>query len=125
MFTPRRRGRVTAVAVTIALALLTAGLAEAKKSKPKADPALACAAAKDADAGRYCGHVLKAWSRFEKNGKADKRDAAIAEAAAELAGAWTEADQKAGESGVDCKGAFLASSTAGAFIDSASGALVD
>jgi len=124
MLTQRLCGRATAVAVGLALALCSVGLAEAKKGKG-GDPGLACAAAKDQAAGQYCAQVLKAWSRFDRNGKADNRDAAIAEAGNELANAWTEAESNASEAGVDCKGAFIASSTAGAFIDSASGALVE
>src|SRR6185369_13878399 len=53
------------------------------------------------------------------------RDAAIADAGDELTGAWSDAEQAASEQGVDCKAAFLASSTAGAFVDSATGALVE
>jgi len=124
MLTQRLCGRATAVAVGLALALCSVGLAEAKKGKG-GDAGLACAAAKDQAAGQYCAQVLKAWSRFDRNGKADNRDAAIAEAGDELANAWTEAESNASEAGVDCKGAFIASSTAGAFIDSASGALVE
>src|SRR5260221_336544 len=125
MLMPRPCARLTGSAVSLALALtfLVVPTADAKKSRP--DPALACAAAKDAAAGHYCAQVLKAWSRFERNGKANTRDAAIAAAGGELAAAWTDAEQVASEAGVDCKGAFLASSTAGAFIDSASGALVE
>jgi hypothetical protein len=119
-----RRGRATAVAVMVALAAWTvAAAAHAKKTKP--DAALACVAAKHAAAARYCAATLSAWSKFEKTGDAAKRDAAVARAADRLDAGWAKAEAKAADAGVDCGGAFLASSTAGAFVDSASGAIVD
>jgi len=117
-------------AVVIAMGVLafTVGSADAKKSKPpksKPDAALICASSKHKEAGKYCSAVLKAWSQFEKSGKADKRDASIAKAKQKLAAAWTKAEDKGDDAGIECGGAFLASTTAGAFIDSASGAMVD
>ena len=118
------RGRATVVAVTVALAVCSAAAAaHAKKSKP--DATLACVAAKHAEAARYCGAVLNAWSKFERTGDGAKRDAAVAKAAQRLDAGWSKAETKGRDAGVDCAGAFLAASTAGAFIDSASGALVD
>jgi hypothetical protein len=122
MSTQRLHGRAAAVAVAVALALCS--VAEARKAEG-GDPALGCAAAKNDAAGRYCAQVLKAWSRFEHTGNAGQRDAAIARADRVLSRAWDHAERRAAAAGVDCKGAFLASSTAGAFVDSATGALVD
>jgi hypothetical protein len=118
----RSRGATTAVLVALAFAACAAATAHAKKTKP--DPALSCLAAKDKAAATFCAAVLNAWSKFEKNGSAPKRDAAIAKAQTRLDASWARAEDRSSASGVDCAGAFLASSTAGAFIDSASGALV-
>jgi hypothetical protein len=118
------RSRFTMFVVCTTLALAAVPGAEAAK-KGKGDPALACASAKLTAAGRYCGAVLKAWSRFDRKGDAAKRDADIANADAQLDGAWGKAQEKATKAGFDCTGSFLASSTAGAFVDSATGALVD
>ncbi len=131
MVISRPRARVAVCALSVALALLVVPTVHAKRHGPPdsgedsgRDPALACAAAKHAVAGRYCGAVLRAWSRFDRNGDAAARDAAITTAADELAQGWSEAEQESSAAGVDCKAAFLTASTAGAFIDSASGALV-
>jgi hypothetical protein len=115
------RSRFPLLVVCVVLAVT----ASAEAAKKKADPALVCASAKHKDAGNYCGAVLKAWSRFDKTGDATKRDAAIAKAAAKLGAAWGKAEEKASNAGFDCAAAFLAASTAGAFVDSATGALVD
>jgi len=117
-----------AVVVAMGVLAFTVGTADAKKSKPpksKPDAALICVSSKHKEAGKYCSAVLKAWSQFEKSGKADKRDAAIARAKQKLTSAWTKAEDKGDDAGIECGGAFLAASTAGAFIDSASGAMVD
>src|SRR5262249_12720053 len=82
-------------------------------------------AAKHKDTGLFCAAVLNAWSRFEKSGDAAKRDAAIAKAQSALTAAWGRAEDKSSAAGTDCAAAFIAASTAGAFIDSASGALVE
>jgi hypothetical protein len=121
-----RAGR--AMAVALGVLAFTVGTADAKKSKPpksKPDAALICVSTKHKEAGKYCSAVLKAWSQFEKSGKADKRDASIAKAKQKLTTAWSKAEDKGTGAGVECGGAFLAASTAGAFIDSASGAMVD
>ena len=117
-----------AMAVAMGVLAFTVGSADAKKSKPpksKPDAALICVSTKHKEAGKYCSAVLKAWSQFEKSGKADKRDASIAKAKTKLTAAWSKAEEKGTNGGVECGGAFLAASTAGAFIDSASGAMVD
>jgi hypothetical protein len=108
----------------VCAALVFAG-ANAEAAKKKSDAALVCVATKHKEAGKYCGAVLKAWSKFEKSGDAEKRDAAFAKAAGKLDAAWLKAEEKGDDAGVDCAAAFLASSTAGAFIDSATGALVE
>jgi hypothetical protein len=88
------------------------------------DPVLFCVSAKLREAGRYCDRVLKAWSIFERTGHQGVRDAAVAQAARKLAAGWHLAEARASAAGIECGGAFLAASTAGAFIDSATGALV-
>jgi hypothetical protein len=118
----RQAGCATVVAVC-ALALVP-GIVDAKK-KSKPDPTLVCASSKHKEAGKYCAAVLNAWSQFEKSGKADKRDAAIAKAKEKLQREWAKAEEKGTDGGIECGGAFLAASTAGAFIDSASGAMVE
>src|SRR6185503_14105097 len=65
------------------------------------------------------------WSKFEKSGSTTKRDAAIAKAAAKLESGWRKAEEKGANAGIDCAAAFLKTSTAGAFVSSATGALVD
>jgi hypothetical protein len=90
-----------------------------------ADPALACAAAKQQAAGRYCFAALNAWARFELSGSAATRDAAIARAERALDAAWDRAEARGDAAGIECGGAFLAASTAGAFIGSAAGAMVE
>ncbi len=98
-----------------------------EKSKPEkgtSDPALACAADKHKAAGHFCAATLRAWAGFEKSGDAQTRDVAIDRAAEELDAAWAEAEAEGDAAGIDCAAAFLTSSAAGAFIDSASGALV-
>src|SRR5678815_3722767 len=127
--TPMRISSHAGRAVVVAMGVLafTVGTADAKKSKPpksKPDAALICASTKHKEDGKYCSAVLKAWSQFEKSGKADKRDAAIAKAKSKLTAAWSKAEDKGEDAGIECGGAFLAASTAGAFIDSASGAMV-
>jgi hypothetical protein len=112
------------VVVVCAVLALVVG-ADAQAAKKKADPALVCASAKNKEAGKYCGAVLKAWSKFEKSGDASKRDAAFAKAGDKLDAGWLKAEDKGDAAGVDCAAAFLASSTAGAFVDSATGALVE
>jgi hypothetical protein len=119
---PRSRARV-ATAAMLALVVCAAGAADAKK-KSKPDPALTCVSAKHKAAGAYCAAVLNAWSKFERTGDSAKRDAAIAKAKDRLDLGWSKAEDRSGASGVNCEGAFLATSTAGAFVDSASGALV-
>jgi len=62
-----------AVVVAMGVLAFTVGTADAKKSKPpksKPDAALICASSKHKEAGKYCSAVLKAWSQFEKSGKA-------------------------------------------------------
>ena len=123
MLMPRHYGRgVTTMLVALALAVCAVGTAEAKKSKP--DPALSCVSAKHKTAATFCAAVLNAWSKFEKTGDSTKRDAAIAKAQSRLEVGWSKAEDRSTASGVECGGAFLATSTAGAFVDSASGALV-
>jgi hypothetical protein len=120
---PRHHGRGTATAVLVALAIVGVSTADAKKTKP--DPALTCVAAKNKEAGKFCAAVLNAWSRFEKTGDASKRDAAISQAKGRLAAGWGKAEDNSSAAGTDCAAAFLAASTAGAFIDSAGGAMVE
>jgi hypothetical protein len=122
MLMPRHRRGVTTTFVALAFAVCTVGTADAKKSKP--DPALSCVSAKHKAAGAFCAAVLTAWSKFERTGDAAKRDAAIARAQGKLDANWNKAEDRSSASGVDCAGGFLASSTAGAFVDSATGALV-
>src|SRR6185436_3699667 len=95
-----------------------------KHEKGTSDPALACAADKHKAAGHFCAATLRAWAGFEKSGDAQTRDVAIDRAAEELDAAWAEAEAEGDAAGIDCAAAFLTSSAAGAFIDSASGALV-
>src|SRR5262249_51812474 len=117
---PRRLGLALGL-----VAMFAAAHADAKKSAQPADPALRCVASKHLGAGLYCAGVLGAWARFEKNGRAARRDATIAAGTAKLAMAWARAEAKSTAAGVECGGAFLASSAAAGFIDSASAALVD
>ncbi len=112
----------TLVAAALTFTVWAVGPADAKKAKP--DPALSCVAAKDQAAATFCGAVLNAWSKFEKTGDSAKRDATIAKAQSKLDAAWSKADDRGTASGIDCGTAFIASSTAGAFVDSTSGALV-
>ena len=114
-------------ALTVAVAGLVAGLASgtALAKKARTDPALACVATKHEKAGEYCESVLRAWAKFEKSGSQQKRNAAVARAAGALNAAWSKAEQRGSAAGVDCAGVFAASSTVGAFIDSATGALID
>src|SRR5438477_1080650 len=122
MLMPRHlRRAVTTVVVALAVSVCI-GTADTKKSKP--DPALSCLAAKHKTAATFCAAVLNAWSKFEKTGDSAKRDAAIAKAKMRLDVGWSKAEDRSSASGVDCAAAFLATSTAGAFVDSASGALV-
>src|SRR5262245_33824959 len=116
---PRSCGHV-ALATLLAVFVCAVGTADAKK-KSKPDPALTCVSAKHKAAGAYCAAVLGAWSKFEKSGDSTKRDAAIARAKERLEVGWRKAEDRSGTSGVNCEGEFLATSTAGAFVDSASG----
>ena len=92
--------------------------------KGKIDPALACVAAKQRAAGKYCADALRALGRFEQTGNTTRRDAAIATAAGKLEAAWTDAEATSTGAGTDCAAAFLTASAAETAIDSAGGALV-
>jgi hypothetical protein len=61
----RSSARLRLGATLVALAALTVVAAPAEAKKTKADPALVCASSKHKEAAKYCGAVLKAWSKFE------------------------------------------------------------
>src|SRR5262249_9788878 len=56
-----------------------------------------------------------AWSRFEVNGDASKRDAALTRIGTKLAAAFSRIEAKAAHDGVDCSASFVSSSATGAF----------
>jgi hypothetical protein len=87
--------------------------ADAKKPKP--DPTAVCLSAKAKQAAKYCAASLGAWSKFDQNGDAVKRDAALAKAGTKLAAAFSTIEQKAGRAGFDCSASYVSSSATGAF----------
>src|SRR5262249_13538699 len=80
---------------------------------------------KQEGAGDYCRRVLKAWAGWDRDQDVSRRDKKIAAAAADLAKGWAKNEAKAAEDEVDCADTTASSSAVGAFIDSATGALVE
>ena len=104
------------VSMTIALAagiMCSAAPADAKKSK--GDPTSLCLSAKEKQAARFCAAALGAWSKFDLNGNASKRDAALTKIGTKLAAAFARIEAKAKHDGVDCSASFVSSSATGAF----------
>jgi hypothetical protein len=116
---------VTWVAWAVLGAVTAASGTALAMKKGKVYPTTTCASAKQQAAATYCGQVLKAWSKWEKNQDDAKRQGAVEKAANKLEEAWAKAEAKAASKGADCSDTTLASSTAGSFVDSVGGALVD
>jgi len=110
------------IVAALAVAVGFATTASAKKNP--AYPTFACASSKQKAAANYCSAVLKAWAKWETKGDDTKRDGAIDKAAAKLEKQWAKAEDKAEKAGLDCSQSSFATSTFGAFVGSAIGALV-
>jgi pectinacetylesterase len=116
----RVSSRVAVVSLSVAMLLPGSGLAASKAAKPY--PTVTCVSAKQKAAAKYCAAAFAAWSRFERNQDAGKRDAALADAAGDLDAAWQRAERKSDDKGVDCRQTTATDSATAAFIDSAAGA---
>jgi hypothetical protein len=86
-------------------------------------PVNVCVSSKQKEAGKYCGAVLKAWSKFDKSGDAAARDAAIAAAAAKLTDKWAKAEEKSMKDNIDCADTTLSAAELTAQVDAAASAL--
>ncbi len=87
-------------------------------------PVNTCVSTKQAAAGAYCKQALKAWSRWERDQDAARRDAKLATAASGLTRTWGKAEAKANGSSVDCADTTLSATAATDLADSAIGAIV-
>jgi len=83
------------VAFALVVAVMAPSGALAMKKKAKVYPTTTCASAKQKAAATYCGQVLKAWSKWEKNQDETKRQSAVTKAAGKLDEAWAKAEAKA------------------------------
>jgi hypothetical protein len=119
MTSKRAEQRVTHLALA-ALLLLPALAAQAAVY-----PTNACVSSKQKAAGIYCSQVLKAWAKWDVNPDDDRRDDAIAQAAAKLGAAWTKAEEKAAGKGADCAETTASDAALRLPVDSAIGAIVN
>src|SRR5262249_12759079 len=87
-------------------------------------PVNTCVSKKQDAAGTYCKQALKAWSKWELDQNGSKRDGKLANAASDLAKAWSKAEAKSSAEGVDCADTTLSADAAVGLTDSAVGAIV-
>ena len=81
-------------------------------------PAQECVSTKQSAAAEYCRQVLEAWAGWETSGDAAGRDAEIQNARAELAAAWSDAEEAARDGGADCSDRAIRAAEAAALVDS-------
>jgi hypothetical protein len=94
-------------------------------TEPPAAPAYAaqaCAAAKQAAAGRYCQAVFDEWANWERVQDDLFRDGAIVIARQELADDWAAAEATAQAAGVDCADQALSAAAVAEIVDPAASA---
>lgn len=101
------------------LGLAACSLAMAPRAAAAIYPVNKCVSVKQAEAGKYCRRVLKAWRNWEKRQNAAKRDAAIQRAARIFERRWAKAERKALAKGTDCADTTLAVADAESQIDAA------
>jgi hypothetical protein len=87
-------------------------------------PVNKCVSAKQKEAGKYCGALLKAWSKWDKTQDAAARDAALTAAGDKLAGKWAKAEAKSTKKGSDCAETTLSATDVKALVDATVAGLV-
>ena len=107
----------------IALVLLSLGTPAAVRAAVY--PVNKCVGKKMQQAGVYCGASLKAWSKWDKNQDATKRDDAITKAAGKLDTIWLKAEDQAIKKAVDCADTTMTSSALTSMVDAAVGQIVN